>query len=273
MDPLSYLAISSRFMLYFLYKFKIQNKGPSAFRRNVMIIGLCDDNDVQLNYIKSLITSWMNIGNVKCEVFTYNSAEQLIFENAGSFPFDLLVLDIQMGEMNGMELAKHIREYDKNIMLIFITGLRDYVFEGYEVGALRYLLKPVKEEHFMALLDEAFARMQQDNKRWFIFTHGGEKVKLNYDDIIYVEARGHYIELVTTNQSYELKGSIGQISNELGGDDFFSTHRSYIVNLKHVERINKADCRMSNEASIPVSRGNYQDLNRAFIHYYRGSCL
>lgn len=238
-----------------------------------MIIGLCDDNDVQLNYFNSLITSWMSINSVRCNVFTYSSAEQLLFESDGSFPFDLLILDIQMGKMNGMELAKHIRAMDKDILIIFITGLKDYVFEGYEVGALRYLLKPVKEEQFMGLMDEAFSRIHQDNKRWYIFTYNGEKIKLNFDDIIYIEALGHYIDLVSTNQRYNLKGSIGQISKELRGDDFLSTHRSYIINLKHVERINKSDCQMSNGTSIPVSRGNYQDLNKAFINYYKRSSL
>lgn len=237
-----------------------------------MIIGLCDDNDVQLGYLKSLVASWMKLSNVKCDIFTYTSAEQLIFENNGSFPFDLLILDIQMGQMNGMELARHIRCLDKDILLIFITGLRDYVFEGYEVGALRYLLKPLKEDQFMALLDEAFGRIDQNNRRWYIFTHEGEKVKLSYDDIVYIEARGHYIELVSKNKSYELKGSIGQMYKELGENGFFCTHRSYMVNLKHLERINKSDCMMSNGASIPVSRSSYQNLNKAFIHYYRGSC-
>lgn len=238
-----------------------------------MVIGLCDDNDVQLNYINALISSWANIRQVENKVFTYHSSEELIFENEDAYPFDLLILDIQMGEINGMELARNIRAVDKNIMIIFITGLRDYVFEGYEVGALRYLLKPVKEEQFMDLLDEAFNRINQDNKGWYIFACEGETVKLNYDDIIYIEARGHYIHIVSTKQNYELKESISQVSKELKRDDFFSIHRSYIINLKHVEKINKADCLMSNGVYVPVSRSNYQGLNKAFIHYYRRSSL
>lgn len=238
-----------------------------------MIIGLCDDNDVQLNYVNSLIASWANKRHVKCDIAIYHSAEELVFENAGSYPFDLLILDIQMGEMNGMELAKRIRTTDKNIMIIFITGLSDYVFEGYEVGALRYLLKPLKEEQFTALLNEAFSQMNQDNKRWYIFTCDGEIVKLDYDDIIYIEARGHYVNIVSTGQSYELKGSISQLSEQLNADDFFSTHRSYIVNFKHVEKINKEDCLLSNGVYIPVSRSNYKQLNKAFIQYYRGSSI
>lgn len=238
-----------------------------------MIIGLCDDNDVQLNYIKSLVTSWKNSRGVKCDVFTYHSAEALIFENEGKYPFDLLILDIQMGKMNGMELAKKIRAVDKNLMIIFLTGLSDYVFEGYEVGALRYLLKPLNEEQFLALLDEYFNRVHQENQDWYIFAHDGETVKLNYDDIMYIEAQGHYIHLVNTVKKYEIKKSISQMAKELSSPKFFVSHRSYIINLKHVEKINKSDCLMSNGAYIPVSRSNYKTLNEAFISYYRGSTL
>jgi len=244
-----------------------------GLRRNIMIIGLCDDNDVQLNYINSLITSWKNTRNIKCDVFTYHSAEELIFENEGSYPFDLLILDIQMGKMNGMELAKKIREVDKNVMITFLTGLRDYVFEGYEVGALRYLLKPLNEKQFLELLDESFNNLHTDNKNWYIFAHDGESVKLNYDDIIYIEADRHYINLVSTEKTYEIKKSISQLSKELSGYNFFNSHRSYIVNLKHVEKINKSECLMSNGENNPVSRSNYKSLNEAFINYYRGSAL
>lgn len=238
-----------------------------------MIIGLCDDNDVQLNYINSLINSWSGKTQVECEVSIYHSAEELMFENPITYPFDLLILDIQMGNMNGMDLAKKIRTTDKDINIIFITGVRDYVYEGYVVGALRYLIKPIKEEQFTDLLDESVRRMSHDNLKWHIFTCNGEVIKVKHDDIIYVEAQGHYINIVSTNQSYELKGSISQVTEKLNSTDFFCTHRSYIVNCKHVEKINKADCLLSNGESIPVSRSNYQQFNETFIQYYRRSAL
>lgn len=238
-----------------------------------MRIGLCDDNEVQLNYIHTRISAWMNLRNIQCKVSTYSSAEEFIFEHPDTYPFDLLILDIQMGTMNGMELAKNIRAADQNIMIVFLTGLKEYVYEGYEVGALRYLLKPVNEQQLMVLLDEAFHKGQRSNNSWYIFTYNGDAVKLNYDDILYVEARGHYVDLVTTGNHYEIKRNISQLSKELGEDDFFCCHRSYIVNLNHIEKINKSDCLLSTGASIPVSRGNYSGLNKAFIHYYRRKSL
>lgn len=238
-----------------------------------MRIGLCDDNQVQLNYIQTLIFSWMNLKNIQCHISTYISAEEFIFEHPDTYPFDLLILDIQMGNMNGMELAKNIRATDPNIMIIFLTGLEEYVYEGYEVGALRYLLKPVNEQQLMVLLDESLHKVKRNIHKWYIFTYNGDTMKLNHNDIVYIEARGHYVDLVTTGSHYEIKRNISQLFKDLGESDFFCCHRSYIVNLNHVEKINKSDCVLSTGVSIPVSRGNYSGLNKAFIHYYRRKSL
>jgi DNA-binding LytR/AlgR family response regulator len=234
-----------------------------------MIIGLCDDDETQLNYIEMLIKGWSKQRHIPCEVLRYCSAEEFLFEQGDRYPFDLIILDIQMKQMNGMELARRIRDVEKDIPIIFLTGIRDYVFEGYEVGALRYLLKPVKEEQLIVAFDEINHDLNSIKKNYYIFRHGGEMMKQDHEGIIYVEALGHYIKMITTGQAYEWKDSISQIGKALNMEDFIYTHRSYIVNLKYVEKINKTDCLLSNGITIPVSRSNYQSLNEAFIKYYR----
>ena len=238
-----------------------------------MVIGICDDDDVQLNYLKSQITDWSKVRQVPCEVKLFHSAEELLFDYSDTVPFDLLILDIQMGNMNGMELAKRIRVTDKDIRILFLTGLSDYVFEGYEVRAQRYLLKPVKEEQLFAVLNEVFEGLYQDRKKYYIFNYAGEMVKLDYSSIIIIEALGHYLKLTTLNQVYEWKCNMGQIVKELDPTDFFLIHRSYIVNLKYVNKINKTNCFLSNGLVIPISRTNYQAFNEAFIAYYRGDII
>lgn len=234
-----------------------------------MVIGVCDDDEVQLQYIKLKIMEWSKEKQVPCEVKLFQSAEELLFEHSDTFPFELLILDIQMGKMNGMELAKRVRTIDKDIRILFLTGLSDYVFEGYEVGAQRYLLKPIKEEQLHAAFDEVLIGLNQDIKKYFIFHYLGEMVKLEYNAIILIEALGHYLKMTTTNQTYDWKYSIGQISKELD-TNFIQVHRSFIVNLRHVEKINKTDLSLSNGQIVPISRNKYQDLNEAFIRFYKG---
>lgn len=234
-----------------------------------MIIGLCDDDIVQLNYIKSLIIQWADNNKISCDIKLFRSAEELLFEHSVSFPFDLLILDIQMGNMNGMDLAKKIRMVDNHIPILFLTGLTDYVYEGYEVGALRYLIKPVKEEQLIKVLDGVLLGYIITPKKYYIFSYEGETIKLDLDDIICMEALGHYLKLVTDKRVYQWKESISNVRKALDSSDFIPTHRSFLVNLKYVDKINKTDCLLSGGMMVPISRSNYQLFNRAFIDYYR----
>ena len=114
-----------------------------------MNIAYCEDEKIQLEYMEQLIKKWADEGNDTVTYFGYGSAKELLFEHPDSFPFDLLLLDIDMDGMDGMALAKEIREKDQKLPIVFLTNRSEYVFEGYEVGALRYLLKPVEETKFV----------------------------------------------------------------------------------------------------------------------------
>ncbi|MDF2538981.1 MAG: two component transcriptional regulator, LytTR family [Herbinix sp.] len=234
-----------------------------------MRIGICDDDEIQLNYIKSKLEEWSKTKHISSEIKLFRSAEAFLFEHPESFPFDLLILDIQMGKMSGMELARQIRAEDKSIYLLFLTGLKEYVFEGYEVGAQRYLLKPIKEDQLFSALDDIDHRFHTNQPKYYIFQYAGEMLKVEECNIISIEALGHYLKMTTVNQIYEWKYSIGQIAKELG-PDLITVHRSYIVNIKYIEKINKSDLLLSNGLSVPVSRNQYQGLNEAFIRYYKG---
>ena len=119
-----------------------------------MNIAYCEDEKIQLEYMEQLIKKWADEGNDTVTYFGYGSAKELLFEHPDSFPFDLLLLDIDMDGMDGMALAKEIRKKDQKLPIVFLTNRSEYVFEGYEVGALRYLLKPVEETKLFSLLDE-----------------------------------------------------------------------------------------------------------------------
>lgn len=236
-----------------------------------MRIGLCEDDKIQLAYINSLINNWAGKNRIDLQTFQYESAEQLLFEHLDSFPFDLLILDIHMDKMNGMELARNIRILDKDLPILFLTGQAEYVYEGYEVGAFRFLLKPIKEEQLMSALDQVYEKLTQKTDKYYIFQYMGETIKLSYKDIIYVESFGHYIKLITSDKIYEWKYSLGKIMKELDNSWFSSPHRSYLVNLLYVENIGKTECVLLKGVHIPISRNNYQNFHLAFIDYYKGS--
>ena len=234
-----------------------------------MRICLVDDDSTQLDYLKMIIENWASKNNVNVNIYFYHSAEEMLFENNQSYCFDMIVLDIQMGKMNGIELARKIREIDKNVIIAFISGMADYVFEGYEVQAIRYILKPVKDKKVYNLLDYVNTLKKKENK-YFVLSVSGEKKKINYEDIIYFESMGHYVVLHLKNKEYDYKYNISDLCNELSDSDFIKTHRSYVVNTKYIEKITKNKCELINNIKIPLSRNSYKSVNEKFIDYYKG---
>lgn len=116
-----------------------------------MKIAICDDDSVQLKYIYTLVRKWSNIAKNNSVIFCYSNAEELLF-NYTPGCFDVLLLDIQMTGENGISLAKRIRSFNDDAAIIFITAVSDYVFDGYDVGAVQYLLKPVNENNCLNVL-------------------------------------------------------------------------------------------------------------------------
>ena len=177
-----------------------------------MRICLVDDDSVQLDYLKIIIDKWANEKDINVDINVYYSAEEMLFENNESYPFDMIILDIQMGEINGVELAKIIRKTDKNVIIAFISGMANFVFEGYEVQALRYILKPVKDDKVYELLDHVNSNRVKESK-YFIISILGERRKINHDEIIYFESRGHYIVFHLKDKEYEYKYNISNFNS------------------------------------------------------------
>lgn len=236
-----------------------------------MYLAYCDDEEAQLAYVKKMAEDWGKKTGKEVKVSLYGSAEELLFEQGERYPFDLLILDIDMKEMDGMTLARKIREMDGKVPILFLTNKREYVFEGYEVGALRYLLKPLTEEKLFPLL-EKMERDKQKEEPYLIEMISGEQVKIHIRDILYIEVNGHYLKIHTIKGDYELKKTLAGLRQEIkeaaGEEGFVSTHRSFFVNLLHVERVLRAECVLSEGSRIPVSRNAYKQVNEAFIRYY-----
>ena len=234
-----------------------------------MRICLVDDDSVQLDYFKLIIEKWANMQNINVDIDFYHSSEEMLFENPESYPFDMIILDIQMAKISGIELAKRIRETDKSIIIAFVSGMADYVFEGYEVQAIRYILKPIKQEQIFELLDLVKTK-EVEREKFMVLSISGEKKKIRYNDIIYIESMGHYVVFHLEKDEIDYKYNISNLFDELSENNFVKTHRSYIVNLKYVDKITKDTCCLTGNIVIPLSRSAYKIVNMKFINYYKG---
>lgn len=230
-------------------------------------VAICDDEAVELQYLSGLVQGWAKKAGHRMEILAFPSAEAFLFRYEEEKDFDLLILDIEMGKMNGVELAREVREKNAGVQILFITAYPDFISEGYEVSALHYLMKPVKEEKLFEVLDRAAANLDK-KERYVIFQVDGEAVKISVSEIISVEAFSHSVEVVTKKGSFRIDGTISGME-ELLGEGFVRCHRSYLAALGYMRKIGRTDVEMDTGARIPLSRRKYDAVNQAFIRYYR----
>lgn len=221
-------------------------------------IAVCDDVLTDCEYIRSLLLQWDSSAQVDC----YPSAENYLFEYAEHKEHNILLLDIEMGEMDGVTLAKKIRKENEAVQIVFVTGYSDYIAEGYEVEALHYLMKPVGKEKLFAVLDRAAAKIKK-NEQTLLLELPGETVRIPLYQIRYLEVRQNYVT-VHAKQDYTVKKTLGALEKMLD-ERFYRMGRSYIVRLSCIERITKTDVYLNDGSILPLPRGQYEPLNRAII--------
>ncbi|GHU35623.1 DNA-binding response regulator [Clostridia bacterium] len=232
-------------------------------------IAVCDDEAEQASYIKFVAVEWAEQNNIQTQIDMFDSAENFKSAWDEGKKFDILLLDIQMGGQNGVELAKDLRKSDENLIIVFITALPDFIADGYDVSALHYLMKPVKEDKLFAILDKAYKILTQ-SKKYLIVNSDGKDYRILFDDILYIEAVKHNVIIAAADGSeYEVRRNISDIESELD-NSFFRCQRSYIVMIKHIQYISKSDVLLDNGKTISLSRNIYKDLYRAFIRYFKG---
>lgn len=232
-----------------------------------MKIAIIEDEKAHSQLLESYIQSFRREEQVQMELQYFESAENFLFVWEEEHDFDLLFLDIQMAGMDGMSLAKQIRCQNEEVMIVFTTGISDYIQEGYEVEALQYLLKPLKEESVHKCLSRALAKRPAED--FLVFHTEEETLKLTERSINYIEARGHGSCIgAAHHQPIEVKESLSAIEQMLKAGEFIKCHRSYICRLGNVHHIDKENVYFDDGSSIPVSRRQLGVVNQAFIRYY-----
>ncbi|MFR3551855.1 MAG: LytR/AlgR family response regulator transcription factor [Negativibacillus sp.] len=225
-------------------------------------IAICDDRQEDREYVRQLTARWAQQRGNQVEMTEFCSAEQFLF-SCPQPDFDLLLLDIEMGEMDGVSLAKQVRRTNELMQIVFITGYSDYITEGYEVAALHYLMKPVKEEKLFVVLDRAVERLHKNTKVLTLET-SEEMVRVPLYQVSALEVQRNYVT-VHARQDYTVKKSLSELMEQLD-ERFFRVGRSAVVNLNDISRVTRSDIYLTDGRSIPLPRGAYDKLNRAIIH-------
>lgn len=215
-----------------------------------------------------MVAAWAKQSQNTVSLEKFPSAEAFLFQYEEEKTFDILFLDIEMGAINGVDLAKKIREENQTIQIVFVTGFPDFMAAGYDVSALHYLLKPIEKAKLFAVLDRAVLHLAREEKSVVFSANGGSR-RVLLKDIVWVEVVAHLCVVTTVNDTFNIRSTISDVE-KLFLDGFIRCHRSYLVGIRHIKAILKTEIVLDSGEKIPLSRSHYHTVNQAFIRYFRG---
>lgn len=234
---------------------------------NTMKIAVCDDEKRICGILAEKVSGMIP----DAAVVIYLSGEELL--GSEEFP-DILLLDIKMPGLDGMETAKALRDKEWRGILIFITGEEDRVFDSFDLHAFHFLVKPVADEKLRAvLLDakdelEAAYRTAADNIRYISIQSGTSHIRIALSKLMYAEVYDRKTVLHTKKEEIEYYGQLSALESVVGRD-FYRIHRSFLVHLKYVERYDKTSVTLINNVQLPIARRNFDGFLKAYMEYGR----
>lgn len=234
-----------------------------------MNIAICEDRREEAAWLKKQIEYWSLRENIKPCITLYENAQQFWFHYGSETPFDVLILDIEMPGESGISLAKKLREKGDHIPVIFVTGMDEYMAEGYDVQAVHYLLKPVNRDKLGECLHRVYENLKEQEPFLLLNTNQGT-VKLLEKDILKIESFSKSCIYTTLKGEYQAAVSLKDALNSLQKETFACSHRGVLVNLRHVETITHEQVILTGGHTALISRRQYSDFNKAFIDYYNG---
>lgn len=228
-------------------------------------IAICEDEKETQLLIEDQLDNILKNINIEYEIQKYSSGEELLGSNLKDI--DILLLDIQMGQINGMDTARKIRELGNKMEIIFITSLIDYVQEGYEVRAYRYILKPIESKELKQHVITCIKEIETNKNKYIVIKNRSNTYKIYSNEIKYIEVQKKEMSIHTINKSFDVRYSLGKIEKDLNLDNFVRCHKSFLVNLSYVENIKLNIAILESGEEIPISRYRYKDVKEKFLKF------
>ena len=201
------------------------------------------------------------------DIISYTDGLDLLKDYKQKGFCDILVLDMRMETMGGIEVAKHIRQLDDEVPILIVTATVDYAVEGYKVGAFRYIVKPVESGDFLSAVEELLDRQQKKQASIFSFPSINGTTKLMTDHIYYLESDLRTIRVVAKEGTFTFTGTISSLEEQLRPDGFIRIHKSFLVNVSHIYNIFKDSVTMDNKEVLPMSKHKRREVNQEFLSY------
>jgi len=231
-----------------------------------MNIAICEDNKNEQGQLKEIINRWVDENKFQVKLLCYECAEDFLFDWP-DIEVDLVFLDIKMKEVDGIELAKKIRDKDQAVQIVFTTSFKQYSLKGYETYPLHYLIKPLSSKTILPLLDKVATITSSRTKDMLAFSTSSEIIRLNVGQINYIQMKSHIAEIHSDTGIVELRKTIKELLGMLP-THFVRCHRSVIVNLLKVDCVYSKHLKLTSGEEINISRNELGNVKKAFVELY-----
>lgn len=233
--------------------------------RNMIRVGICDDDINDMKKIEELCRLY----------FTQSVASISSFTDPNLFlsynvPFDIILLDIMMGDASGIDVAIEYRKKRDDAAIIFLTNSPDYAVDAFSLGAVHYIIKPIEKDAMFNALDRALKTLKS-NRGEPVVLHlaGGFVESISKDDIIYIESVGHKRIVHTKSATYEeTQTTLQNFMSVLDSDRFIMPYRGYIINIEYVKRIQAGKITLSNGDCVLIKRGDFRRIRDIVFDYH-----
>ncbi len=229
-----------------------------------MRIAIVDDEKAVLDQLAGYISQYAAERRVRLDVCPFLSGDQLLA--SGDMNYDIIVFDIDMPGISGLDTARKIRETDENVVILFVTNIAQYAINGYEVDAVDYIIKPVGYYDFAMKFQKAVRRAERNLGNQMVIETVDGPVLLDTDKVLYVEVMGHYVIYHTFDGDHRVRASMKEHEDALRAYHFSRCHKSYLVNLKHLKRINASEV-IVGEYSVPLGRAFKDSVMADYMDY------
>lgn len=247
-----------------------QGKAGRNVQDTSMKVAICDSESRGREDVKNILKEAFP----EIEIREFSSGQELFKAVETEYLPNIILMDIALDGtdgMAGMETARNLREISPEAILIFVTGVREQVFQAFDVGAFHYLLKPVEKEKLISVVAKAAAEVEKANAkpRYMLVKVPGGYRRLNTADILYAESDGRKVILHLKQENLEFYEKMEELEQRLG-EGFYRCHRGYLVSLSEIMEYDNANIRMSNGETVYLAKRKYGEFVQIYGRYLRG---